>query len=239
MKFFSTLKQSFTHLEAYSQFAKQPLSFSFFFIFKFYFLFFLAGAVTFPYLAGKETQRIVNSLPDSFVASYKDGTMQTTGIALPYEIHLPQETKLIFTNHQIETHLANTQPQIITYKDIVTDNTQFSLTKNDLKQQAKTFIQITTVLFTLSLIIVLLISRFVWLALYALFFSSLGKMFGKYTPYRITFHLGMHVMVVAEIINTLYLIIYRSLAFPMFDVAFLVIMLLVLRTLPRRSGQIA
>ena len=77
-----------------------------------------------------------------------------------------------------------------------------------------------------------------WAALYALFVTTIAQWFRRPLPYTSVYKLSVTAMVTAELIHGLEIVLYRgNTQLPLFDLAFAIIMLVVLRTLQPQTAQ--
>lgn len=239
MTFLSTFIGSFTRLDTYRDVLKKPLRFSLLYGLTIYASAFLVMGILLFFAVGSFAERLNDALPQDFSLSYTNGTAHVTGINLPHTVHLAQVGSITFTEKELQIHANGKESVTTPYSALIPQETTFTATKADIAREAPALFKTAAIAMTAALFFALMFARALWIVLYALFFSALLSLLGNRMKFSHIAQLGIHAAVVAEVINLLYVLIYRSTSFPMFDLAFLAIMLLVLRTRPKQNGQTA
>lgn len=228
MRFFPALRQSFTSTQFYWQVLHFPLRTSVAFWLKSYALLFIAAILGMIVSAFMIRNLVEQHYPNDLVFTYADGTLQSTQ---PLPLTLNQlGMQLALTDK--ETVLTDQYGEVYAtpYTELFAGTSTFTVHKDDVLKFAPTVVPIFgTVLAGISLTIVML-TRIPLLLLYALVTRSVLSIIGRKIPYMVIVQMSLHIAVVAEMLNIAYFLLYRSRTFPMYDVAFFGIMILVFRS---------
>lgn len=174
-------------------------------------------------------QYIEQSYPNDLVLEYANGKMQAKNGSLPFTAKVGDNNLLTIREDGVS--FGSESNESISYKDFLPATSVFSVNKETLH----TTLFSNLVLFSLAGVslgfLLLLFMRTIELLFYALIIQNLGFFMNKQMPYKKSLQLGLHLLPVAEIVNVLYLVLYRSTVFPMFDVAFLLLAIVVMRAI--------
>lgn len=171
---------------------------------------------------------IENNYPQDLTFTYENGTL-TSNQQLPistsfigYAVTLTDKA-LVLGSAPMETYTAQ-------YTELLADIPPFQVQKDTAKQFVPTVIPAFGGMFVVTVVIMMMVIRLPLLLLYSLVIQSVLSLVGRKLPYAVLLQLGLHAAVVAEILNIVYLLTYRTRNFPMYDVVFFGIMIWVLRS---------
>lgn len=229
MKLFPTIKQSLTSTQFYTQVRTVPFRESVMFWVKFYL--FLVVLLFIPVVvSGFVTERLVRQYyPENLSISYKDGTVHTEGFTLPYTLRTPSTT-VELTNTELKLNTDDGQEIPYTYSEIFNNMRSFTVTKQDVITILPKTLPFVLAAVVLSFVVFLAIFRIPIILLYAFVIRSVLNLLGRKVAYQEILQMSVHAAVVAELVNLAYLLVYRSQALPMFDLAFFGTMFLALRS---------
>lgn len=232
MKFLKALKDSLTNLQSYELFTKEKFSSSLWFGLRFYFIIILLlGIAIFP-LSTKVHEYIKEVFPNDLVLQYKDQRISVEHGTLPINIHtnivpIIGSTDILINEKDMNVTFNNVSTPLV-FADAFPENVSFIINRENIEKHGKNVIltfALTGFIFFCTFIGV---SRIFTLIVYTGFLFVLSKLSGKKVSYKTFVQLGIHVGVTAEIMNLLYLLIYQKTTFPMYDVAFTGLFMLIL-----------
>ncbi|HCR11417.1 MAG TPA: hypothetical protein DIU23_03180 [Candidatus Pacebacteria bacterium] len=229
----------FTDLNTYYRSLSSPFRSVLFYVLKAYAVFLLITLIVFSFFIDSYIRTNLNALPETFSLSYTHSTLSANGIALPYILKFPNT---IGTLQFYDTYMKQTsvdgQETHTAYVDIVPKDVEFTANKKDIGEMGVPMIQIGLGIVTMSIWPFFILARMMWAALYALFVTTIAQWFRRSLPYTSVYKLSVTTMVTAELIHGLGFVLYRgNTQVPLFDLAFAVIMIVVLKTLPPQTAQ--
>ncbi len=233
MQFWQTLFGSFTNLDAYKNVVAFPLRTSLWFVIRFYLLLMFIAGISVFFIARAFATQIAHAFPQEASLRFESSHLLASGLELPWKVSLPFNTKMAV----FEDHVAfdsNGQEFFSAPLSQLLPNTEpFIITANDVKQHAQQTLPTAATMTVVFIVIMIAIGRIFSSFVHAVFFSWILAMFGIRMTFSKLAQLMFHIAVAAEGINLVSLLIYRNLAVPIYELAFLGITLLVLRSLRR------
>lgn len=236
MPFWTTLFRSFIDLTCYRDRLAEPLRALIRYMVQFYLLLFIAIG-TLGFFGGKTlADAIVPQVPQDAQFTLSPDHISVTTIDLPLTLSLPFSLRAVVQTDALEFNLPNQHSLRVPVKDLMNNET-YIFTGNDIKESLPSLLPTAFMVTTMTFIVVLFIGRVVSLFFHAIFFLWIVQVFGRRVHFWKLVQLGMHITVTAEILTLLSTFIYRSAAFPMFEVAFTLLMVLVLKSLQQPFEQ--
>ncbi|MBI5151026.1 MAG: hypothetical protein HZA34_00440 [Candidatus Pacebacteria bacterium] len=236
MPFWTMLFRSFIDLTCYRDRITEPLRALIRYMVQFYLLL-LVVTSTLGFFGGKIfADTIVSQISQDTQFTLSPEYISATNIELPLTLTLPFFLRATIQADTLEFVLPNQHSLRVPIKDLMNDET-YTFTGNDVKESLPSLLPTALMMTAMMFVGVLFIGRIVSLFFHAIFFSWIVQLFGRRVHFWKLVQLGMHITVTAEVVTVLSLFIYRSTAFPMFEVAFTLLMVLVLRSLQQPSEQ--
>ncbi len=235
MKFLKTLKDSLTNIQSYELFTQEKLGSSIWFSLRFYLIFLvLLGILIFP-LSTKVYEYIYHVYPTDLILQYKDQKIAIENGSLPLQLHTKPiailgTVNILINEKDVNITINNVSTPLV-YKDAFPENVSFTINKENVEKHGKSVILTFVITGYVFFCLFISISRTFTILVYTGLMFVFTRLSGKKVSYKTFFQLGMHVGVTAEIVNILYILLYQKTTFPMYDIAFTGIFVLVLWSL--------
>ena len=228
-----------TDLNTYYRSLSLPFRSVLLYMLKAYAVFLLLTLIVLSFSIHRDIRKNLDTLPETFSLSYVHSTLSAHGIALPYILKFPDTIGTWqFYDTYMKQILSSGQEAQTTYVDVIPKDIAFTANKKDVEEMGIPMIQIGLGMVIVSIWPFFILARMMWAALYALFVTTIAQWFRRPLPYTSVYKLSVTAMVTAELIHGLEIVLYRgNTQLPLFDLAFAIIMLVVLRTLQPQTAQ--
>ena len=236
MQFWKTLFESFANLDTYKYIVAFPLRTSLWFVIRFYLLLmFIAGICVF-FIGRAFATQIVAAFPQEASLHREQGHLSASGLDLPWKVTLLLNTEMTVFEDHIAFRNNNQESFSAPLSQLLPNTEPFTVTANDVKQQAQQTLPIAATMTVVFIVMIIAVGRIISSFVHAIFFSWILAVFGMRMTLSKLAQIMLHIAVAAEGVNFASLLIYRNLAIPIYELAFLGITLLVLRSLRRPSA---
>lgn len=236
MPFWTTLFRSCIDLTCYRDRITEPLGALIRYMIQFYLLLLITMSALGLFGGKIFADAIVSQISQDAQFTLSPEYISSTNIELPFTLSLPFSLRVVVQTDALEFVLPNQNSLRVPIKDLMNSET-YTFTGNDIKESLPSLLPTALMVTTMTFTVVLFVGRIVSLFFHAIFFSWIVQLFGRRVHFWKLVQLGMHITVTAEILTLLSTFIYRSAAFPMFEVAFTLLMVLVLKSLQQPSEQ--
>ncbi len=236
MQFWQTLFGSFTNLDTYKNVVAFPLRTSLWFVIRFYLLLMCIAGVCVFFIGQAFTTQIVATFPQDASLRFENGHLLSSKLELPWKISLPLNTEMTVFDDHIAFRNKGQEFFSAPLSQLLPNTEPFIITTNDVQQHAQQTLPTAAVMTVVFIVMIIAIGRIFSSFVHAVFFSWILAIFGIRMTFSKLAQLMLHIAVAAEGINLMSLLIYRNLAIPIYELAFLGITVLVLRSLRRPSA---
>lgn len=236
MPFWTTLFRSCIDLTCYRDRITEPLGALIRYMIQFYLLLLITMSALGLFGGKIFADAIVSQISQDAQFTLSPEYISSTNIELPFTLSLPFSLRVVVQTDALEFVLPNQNSLRVPIKDLMNSET-YTFTGNDIKESLPSLLPTALMVTTMTFTVVLFVGRIVSLFFHAIFFSWIVQLFGRRVHFWKLVQLGMHITVTAEILTLFSTFIYRSAAFPMFEVAFTLLMVLVLKSLQQPSEQ--
>ena len=236
MQFWKTLFGSFANLDTYKYIVAFPLRTSLWFVIRFYLLLMLIAGVCVFFIGRAFATQIVVAFPQDASLRFEQSRLSASGLDLPWKVALPLNIEMIVFEDHIALNTNGQESFSAPLSQLLPNTEPFTITANDIKQHTQQTLPIAATMTVVFIVIIIAVGRVLSSFVHAIFFSWILAVFGMRITLSKLAQIMLHIAVAAEGINLVSLLIYRNFAIPIYELAFLGITLLVLRSLRRPSA---
>lgn len=236
MQFLQTLFGSFTNVDTYKHIVAFPLRISLWFVIRFYLLLMIIAGVCVFFIGQAFATQIIATFPQDASLRFENGHVSASKLELPWKISLPVNTEMTVFNDHVAFRNKGQEFFSAPLSQLLPNTKPFTITTNDVQQHAKKTLPTAATMTVVFIVMIIAIGRIFSSFVHAIFFSWILAMFGIRMTFSKLAQLMLHITVTAEGINLVSLLIYRNLAIPIYELAFLGITVLVLRSLRQPSA---
>lgn len=180
--------------------------------------------------------QIVAIFPQDATVRFENGHLLTSKLDLPWKISFPLNTEMTVFDDRVAFRTNGQESFSAPLSQLLPHTEPFTITANDVQQHAKQTLPTAATMTVIFIVMIIAIGRIFSSFIHAIFFSWILALFGIRLTLSKLAQLMLHIAVTAEGINLVSLLIYRNLAVPIYEFAFLGITVLVLRSLRRPSA---
>ena len=236
MRFWQTFFGSFTNLDTYKHILVFPLRTSLWFMIRFYLLLMCIAGILVFFIGQAFATQIAAAFPQDASLRFENGRLFASGLELPWKVSFPFDTGMTVFEDRV-TFRTNDQESFSASLSQLLPNTEpFTIASNDVQQRAKQTLPAAATMTVVFIVVLIAIGRISSSFVHAVFFSWILATFGIRIAFSKLAQIMLHIAVTAEGINLIALLIYRNFAVPIYEVAFLGVTVLVLRSLRRPSA---
>lgn len=236
MQFWQTLFGSCTNLDTYKYVIAFPLRTSLWFVIRFYLLFMIIAGVCVFFIGRAFATQIVVAFPQHASLRFEQGHLFASGLDLPWKVAFPLNIGMTVFEDHVAFNKNEQESFSAPLSQLLPNSESFTITANDVQQQAQQTLPIAATMTVVFIVMIIAVGRVLSSFVHAIFFSWILAVFGMRITLSKLSQLMLHIAVTAEGINLMSLLIYRNLAIPIYEFAFLGITVLVLRSLRRPSA---
>lgn len=237
MQFWRTCVGSCTDLATYHTALRAPLRSSFWFFIRFYLLLafgamMLAG--TFGWYSGK---KLGEQLPVNAVFTFEKETLSARDAQLPLSLTLPLGIQANIRTDSVEVRFPQKEPVTLPYRELIATSQTFTVHASAVRDEASKSMMIAGIIAGVFAVGITVAGRLFSAVFHSVFFSWILGLWGQRVVFPKMLQLSLHATIPAELITLIGLLIYRGApSFPLFEVAFVGVMFLVLQSLRRPSA---
>lgn len=236
MPFWRILFGSLTNLRTYTAALSYPFRSTVWFVVRFYLLLAIVLGVTF-FTAGRAVvDQFTSSFPSDAKLTLNQGVLKTEGLTLPWSTTFPLGFQVTLREQNISVQVQQEEVSLISFEDLFPEGSDSTITGEQLKDDIRQMMPVVAIAGAISVVLFVLAGRLFSAMFHTIMISWILGLFGMRIALTKLFQLTLHITVVAELASVIYLLLYRNTSFPMFEVAFLGIIFLALRSLRQPSA---
>lgn len=236
MQFWQTLFGSFTNLDTYKHIVAFPLRTSLWFVIRFYLLLMIIAGVCVFFIGQAFATQIIATFPQDASLRFENNHLLASKLDLPWKVSFPLNIGMTVFDDRIAFYNNGQESFSAPLSQLLPNTEPFTITTNNVQQHAKKTLPVAATMTVVFIVMIIAIGRIFSSLVHAIFFNWILAMFGIRMTFSKLAQLMLHIAVTAEGINLVSLLIYRNFMVPIYELAFLGITVLVLRSLRRPSA---